>query len=187
MDRIDTPGSVGGEFRFGNPFALPPILSTIVGAQWLNGIQEEDLYVIEQAGLTADKADNTQLRQAIILEIQKAITEGNGLEDTFASAPGNGAAGDGVLIVDTFGVALAAFTTGNPVTIALSGQHPLPKTTGAGEGFAQGGAVYWDDALGECTNSSAAVVHLIGYAHLAATDGAATVEVRLNGTQRDAV
>lgn len=186
MDRIDTPGSVGGFFRFGNPFALPPILSTIVGAQWLNGIQEEALYMIEQEGLTPDKLDNTQLRQAILLRVAALVQAGGGLVDNFASAPYTGAAGDGVLIVDTFGIATAAFVISNPVTLQLTGEFTLPKRTGGGEAILEGAAVFWDDPAREIKNA-AGTAHLVGYAQSAETDGAATVDVRLNGTQRDEV
>lgn len=74
MDRIDTPGSVDGMFRAGNPFANPPIPSTIVGATWLNGVQEELLAVIEAAGLTPDQTDDSQLLQAITALVASALS-----------------------------------------------------------------------------------------------------------------
>ena len=186
MDRIDTPGSVGGSFRFGNPFALPPILSTIVGAQWLNGIQEEALYMIEQEGISPDKLDNTQLRAAILARVTALVQSGGGITDDFASAPYGGNAGDGVLIEDTFGVADATFLLANPVTLQLTGEFTLPKRTGVGEAILEGAAVFWDDPAREIKNA-AGTAHLVGYAQAAETDAATTVDVRLNGAQREVV
>lgn len=186
MDRIDTPGSVGGFFKFGNPFALPPILSTIVGAQWLNGIQEELAYQIEQEGITLDKEDNTQLRASILASILALVQSGGGIVDDFASAPYGGNAGDGVLIADTFGVATATFLIGNPLTLQLTGEFTLAKRAGVGESILEGAAVYWDDPGREIKNAPG-VAHLVGYATSAAGDVAPTVNVRLNGVQRDQV
>ncbi len=186
MDRIDTPGSVGGFFRFGNPFALPPILSTIVGAAWLNGIQEELATYIESEGITLDKLDNTQLRASITASILALVQSGGGITDDFVSAPYTGSAGDGVLIVDCFGVAVANFTIGNPVTLQLTGEFTLTKRAGIGEDILEGAAVYWDDAAREIKNAPG-VAHLVGYATAASGDVAPTVNVRLNGVQRDQV
>lgn len=186
MDRIDTPGSVGGFFRFGNPFALPPILSTIVGAVWLNGIQEEVAFQIESEGITLDKLDNTQLRASILASILALVQSGGGITDDFTSAPYGGSTGDGVLIEDTFGVATASFLLGNAVTLQLTGEHTLDKRTGGGEAILEGAAVYWDDPTREIKNAPG-TAHLVGYATVAANDGAATVDVRLNGTQREEV
>lgn len=188
MNRIDTPGSVAGKFRFGNPFAKPtPIPSTILGATWLNGIQEEWLYVIEQAGITPDKLDNTQLRAAILLEITALLQSGAGITDLFDSAPYAGSAGDGVLVVDTFGVATAAFTLGNPVTLRLTGEFTLPKKTGIGEGFTEGQSAFWNDAAREIQNDDVGTVHLVGYATADAAELFPTLALRLNGITRGAV
>lgn len=75
MHRIDSdgaavglpaPGAVGstvGYFTDGDPGTGVP--ATVVSADWLNALQEEVAYVIEQAGLTLDKTVRTQLRSAI--------------------------------------------------------------------------------------------------------------------------
>lgn len=48
---------------------------TIVSADWLNAVQEEICYVIEEAGLTLDKTDRTQLKQALDIMIEAAASE----------------------------------------------------------------------------------------------------------------
>jgi len=65
MFRIDSPGAtVGGLFTEGNPTTGVP--ATEVSAEWLNdAVQEEIAGLVEFAGLTLVKTDNTQLRQAI--------------------------------------------------------------------------------------------------------------------------
>jgi len=55
------PGKDG--FRDGNK--VLGIAATIVNAEYMNGVQEEIVRVIESAGLTPSAADNTQLLQAI--------------------------------------------------------------------------------------------------------------------------
>ena len=68
---MPAPGVVGpnpdGFFTDGDPGGGIP--ATIVPADWLNAVQEEISYVIEQAGDTLDKADRTQLRAAILAMI----------------------------------------------------------------------------------------------------------------------
>jgi len=64
MFRIDGPGATGGNlFTDGDPGLGIP--ATTVTAEWLNALQEEFANVIEGAGLTLDKTDDTQLQQAI--------------------------------------------------------------------------------------------------------------------------
>ena len=57
------PTYVPGFFTDGNPASGAE--ATILDAWWLNMVQEEVLAVVEAAGLPPDKADNTQLYQAI--------------------------------------------------------------------------------------------------------------------------
>ncbi len=71
MHRIDGAGAtVDSKFTEGNPATGVP--ATTVTADILNALQEESCYVIEQAGLTLNKADNTQLRQAILKMVSDA-------------------------------------------------------------------------------------------------------------------
>ena len=73
MHRIDGPGAtVDKKFTEGNPGTGTP--ATNVTADWANAIQEEVAHVIEQAGITLNKAVNTQLYTAI----QALIAAGGG-------------------------------------------------------------------------------------------------------------
>lgn len=63
MHKIDTYGHANNQFTEGDPVHSVP--ATIVGAVFLNTIQNELVAVIEAAGLTLDKADNAQLLAAI--------------------------------------------------------------------------------------------------------------------------
>lgn len=62
---LPSPDAAGtaGYFKKGNPGTGVP--ATVVTADWANAQQEELAYVIEMAGLTLSKTNNTQLRQAI--------------------------------------------------------------------------------------------------------------------------
>lgn len=53
-----------GYFTNGDPGTATP--ATTVTAEWLNRVQEEICYVIEQNGITLDGADTTQLYDAIV-------------------------------------------------------------------------------------------------------------------------
>ncbi|MCB2190360.1 MAG: hypothetical protein KQI62_02270 [Deltaproteobacteria bacterium] len=64
MFRIDSDGNQDNLFTDGDP--LTGAKATVVSAAWLNAIQEEAANVIEGAGITLDKADNTQLLAAIL-------------------------------------------------------------------------------------------------------------------------
>lgn len=65
MFRIDSEGATAGNlFTEGNPSLGVP--ATVVSAEWLNDtVQEELVGVVEAAGLTLNKGDNTQLLQAL--------------------------------------------------------------------------------------------------------------------------
>jgi len=63
--RIDTPGSVGGRFQDGQPYAATPQSGTIVSADWLNSISDELIGVLAAAGIPPDKANSGQLLAAL--------------------------------------------------------------------------------------------------------------------------
>lgn len=64
MFRIDSPGAtVDNKFTDGNPALGIP--ATDVSDEWLNSIQEELAYTIEQSGIALNKASTTQLNAAI--------------------------------------------------------------------------------------------------------------------------
>ncbi len=74
MHRIDHATAAPGDlFTEGNPATATP--ATTVTADWLNAIQEEVAAVIDAAGITLDKEDNTQLTQAIAALIAASIPE----------------------------------------------------------------------------------------------------------------
>lgn len=69
---LPTPAALGtqGYYTSGNPGG--GVEATVVTADHLNAIQEEIAYVIEEAGITLDKTDNTQLKEAIDTMIETA-------------------------------------------------------------------------------------------------------------------
>jgi len=72
MKRIDTPD---GRFAAGDPVTRKP--GSLVTSTWMNALQDEICNVIEQAGLTLDENDQTQLRTAIGNMISGAIATHN--------------------------------------------------------------------------------------------------------------
>jgi hypothetical protein len=65
MHKIDGPGATqDGRFTDGDPAAgIPP---TIVQEDWLNAVQDEILNVLDEAGVAPEKANNAQLKEAIL-------------------------------------------------------------------------------------------------------------------------
>lgn len=64
MERITGPGATPDNlFTEGNP-ALG-IDATTVTANWLNGVQEELIYILEEAGITPNGASSTQVMEAL--------------------------------------------------------------------------------------------------------------------------
>lgn len=73
MFRIDSDGATNdNKFTEGNPVQSIP--ATVVSADWLNDtVQEELCRVVEYAGLTLDKQDNTQLLAALRILIEQNL------------------------------------------------------------------------------------------------------------------
>jgi hypothetical protein len=71
MDRINGPGHVNNRFVEEDPATLRP--PTEITALWMNGIQEEQVGVIEGVGMVPNAADNTQLRVAINKMIEARV------------------------------------------------------------------------------------------------------------------
>lgn len=72
MHRIDGAGATANNrFTEGNPTTGTP--ATAVTADFMNALQDELVAVIAEAGLALNKADNSQLRQAIL-----SLTAGGG-------------------------------------------------------------------------------------------------------------
>ena len=68
MHRVDAPGSVSGLFSDGNPAIGQQ--ATQVRAAWLNDLQENICYFIEQAGIALEQGDETQLKAAFDAMLQ---------------------------------------------------------------------------------------------------------------------
>lgn len=86
--------------------------------------------------------------------------------------------GDGALVGDTFGVSLTTSANGAAARIATEGVWAINKT--AGQTFAQGALVYWDNTAFSVTAVSTGN-RRIGSATVAAVGGDATAKVRLSG------
>lgn len=90
-------------FRDGNK-ALG-VAATVVNAEYMNGVQEEIMSVIEEAGLTPDAEDNTQLLQAITNLVKGPADKIVRVASTAAinlAAPGANIDGTAMVAGDTF-------------------------------------------------------------------------------------
>jgi len=96
---------------------------------------------------------------------------------TFTAAA-NVTAGDGVLQGALFGVATTNAVMGEDFIALVEGVFDLPKGTGA---ITKGAKVYWNANAAQITTTATGNT-LIGAATEAATSGAPTARVRLNGT-----
>ena len=93
------------------------------------------------------------------------------------TAPGGGvSSGDGVQIGQIFGVALRDAAAGAEFELQVLGVFTLPKDTGTA--WTEGALLYWD---GTEVDTVATGKLLIGVAAAAATMGATSGDVRLNG------
>lgn len=169
--RIDSPGSAGGVFVGGNPFA--EVDGTIVSADWLNAMQEELVGLVEAEGITPNKLDATQVRAAI-LRLAARIA---GAELVFTAGTGL-TAGQGLLSGDAFGVVKATVSSGQEATLQVRGIFTLPKVSG--DTFALHARVYWDNAQGKLTTTSSGN-RSAGVVTVAAGVGVTTASVLLQG------
>lgn len=87
-DTLPTPAAVGpnpdGFFGSGTADQETYVLPTKVDFDWLNAVQEELCYFIEESGATLDKTDNTQFRVAIQYFIDQGGSIGIGIPDVEA-------------------------------------------------------------------------------------------------------
>lgn len=170
MHRIDTPGSSGGTFVSGNPFA--GIEGTILGPDWLNAVQEEIAGPVESAGITLSKQDNGQLERAI--ELLRDEATGRRMDFT---AGADLTAGEGVVVGDVFGTVEVSVLNGQPAVLLARGTPSLPKTSSL-DNITQGLTLYWDGSGVVLTSPGN---REIGSAHAASGPGNATVVVMLKG------
>ena len=176
MHRIDTPGSFNSTFLNGNPFASQE--GTIVGAAWLNALQEEVSKVVEEGGLLLDKQDNGQLFAALNL----LATSLSGARQTF-TAPSGLTAGDVFVLGDLVGVIETTVLVTELATLLLGGPHSVIKSSG--DTFSTVGAIaYWDPSLVQVKGASATGRRQIGTFAETAGLGKTVINVRLDGVGR---
>jgi microcystin-dependent protein len=161
-----------GFFTGGNPGTGTP--ATVPGFEWFNGVQEELMYVIEQAGLTGSSTDHTKLRQAIqLLVAAGTVPTGAIVSFPATAAPTGWLKANGVLLSRATYAGLWAFAqaSGNIVSDATwLSNRPGSFSTGDGsttfripdrrglfsKGFHDGSGTYESDTgtpLGEYRDS----------------------------------
>lgn len=120
MHRIDTDGNVDNTFTEGDPEI--PQQPTVVGADWLNAVQEEICNVIEAADIVLNKPTNTQLLAALrrlagpkMLDAPVTVidNEAGTIAWTNYDASGDVPAYATAVIVDTRGYMASGEGTGN--------------------------------------------------------------------------
>jgi hypothetical protein len=128
---VDKHGSGKHGFTEGNP--ATGTAATQVSEEWLDAVQEEIAEVIEDAGITLSKADNTQLRQAIDLKTHNNMVISNwSLNTTSKSFALYGVAEkrpiDSALVADAYAVG-AADGTDAYVVYSTDGGATWTETT----------------------------------------------------------
>lgn len=99
MHRIDGPGHIGNRFTEGDPSIGQR--ATRVTQDWLNSVQEEIAFVIEESGLELDKEQTNQLYAAIVELVSGVVGDGSGAVPTTRLVTAAGlATGGGDLAAD---------------------------------------------------------------------------------------
>lgn len=126
MQRTNAPYHVGNRFTDGNP--LTGQKATFVDAAIMNAIVDELVYVIEQAGITLEPGNNTQLRSAIV-----AMIAGGGETISADAVSINDAAGyfPGLVNVEEALQALGEFMQSGTFAAARSRREVLQLTGAA--------------------------------------------------------
>lgn len=117
MHRIDTPGSVNGEFVSGNPYGSPPTGGTVLDHRWPNTLQREVARVCEANGIVLDAANDGQLYDAIALMVLNGAPP---MREFRAQARPNSTT------LDLFGIAL---TTHGNLSPQQTANGPLVRCT----------------------------------------------------------
>lgn len=82
MHRIDTnENPEDNVFHDGDSSTETPALGTIVDAAWLNAVQGEISIFIEAMGITLQKGNDTQLKEAVKNAVNPVIHAVNGIID----------------------------------------------------------------------------------------------------------
>ena len=174
MNRIDTPGSVAGDFVETAGAVIP----TQIGAAWLNDIQEDLVGWILISGQSLSAGVQTQLLLGlmIIAQAQLAVDTGRELE---LAAPMALAAGEMFASGDLYGTAVQAAALGLPVTMTRTGTRTLPKTLG--ETWLHGQTVFQNVATRKATTTDGDGRKRIGFASGPSSSAATTAGVILDG------
>lgn len=99
MHRIDGPGAINELFTEGNPAIGQR--ATKITQDWLNDVQQNICFVIEDAGLELEKGTETQLKDALVALIAGVVGDGEGAVPTTLTVVGGGlVSGGGDLTVN---------------------------------------------------------------------------------------
>jgi predicted RecA/RadA family phage recombinase len=169
--RIDSPGSQGGAWVGGSPFA--GVSGTVISADWMNAFQEELVSLVEAEGLAPSKLDATQVRQAVLRLVARVA----GVELSFTAGAAL-TAGQGLLSGDAFGVVKATVGIGGTAVLQVLGTFTLPKVSGDAITLHQ--RVYWNAGTSQVT-TTAGGNRSIGVSTAAAGAGTTSVSVLLSG------
>ena len=147
MYRIDTPNSTtDGQFVDGSP--LEGVAPTIIGHQWLNGVQGELVNVVEASGQALEKGNVNQLLAAILVLAGAELVAETAFE-LEVEAPRNLSQFEFFNVGDLWGIAKTSALFEDDVTMVRTGTFVLTKL--AGDTWSRGDTIYWDVSTGFAT------------------------------------
>lgn len=126
MYRIDSVGSVDGRFQEGNPATGQK--ATLLPADWLNEVQEELAYVIEQVGMALVKGDRTQLYDAIVALVSGAVGDGSGAVPVTRQVNGGGLVTGGGALANDLALTVLAASIAEVQAQAISNKAVTPAS-----------------------------------------------------------
>lgn len=141
MHRIDGPGNIGNLFSEGDPSLGQR--ATRVTADWLNSMQEEVAFVIEEAGIGLDKEQTNQLYEAIVALVAGVVGDGSGAVPTtrtigtagLATGGGDLAANRTITVPKASAAEVAAGTNDTKAVTPLALQGGAGASLMAGVGY----------------------------------------------------
>lgn len=137
MHRIDTPGSIAGQFQDGNPAVGQQ--ATQLLAAWFNDLQENIVHVIEQAGFDLSKGNGAQLYESIIALIAGVVGAGGGAVPTTRLVSSGGlVTGGGNLSTDRT-LTVTAATSAEAAALTLDNVALTPLSLAGLMGITQSG------------------------------------------------
>lgn len=134
-----------GYFTDGDPAVPTP--ATVVTPEWLNRVQEELCYVIEQAGITLDGSDNTQLHDAILLLTSSGTDVAGGVRNarmsvTAASASATFTADEVVVVTALGGASKKLGSYSQSINLSTTGAGGMDTGSAPASGFVSLYAIY---------------------------------------------